>query len=682
MSDTTDDSGSPPTQEEYELHNSPGSASKPDCADPARIAAHLILERALADAGTTPDQAGRDGSVCVVLLTAECWAEVVRDEWQSMTRPGKRYGDGGNRYAQNGYTWLAWTPNEKPKPHSLEDLAEVFAGAVARGCHCIGFAFDPSWLPPDLVFAADHRLMMENLTVEHVGTIANVLCCDPPSECLTQDQADSLTPRLLRLARRLDQSADDYIRKLRELVDRDVAEPVVVESPRKSKAAGTSPREAPTLERLHGMPEAVAWGLTAKADLGDFKRGKISWADVDGGCLISGPPGCGKTLFARAMAASCNIPLVSGSYSQWHGTGTAHQGDLLKAMKKTFTDARAKAPCLLFLDEIDSFPNRATVTHHYADWAIQVVNALLAEIDGVEARDGVILIGACNFPEKLDPALVRSGRLDRHIRIRLPDRAALAEILREHLDHDLAANDLSGAAMAASGSTGADCERLVRGARRRARTAARDMVIADLLDEIGGADERSADDLWLAAIHEAGHAVAVTILRPGGLEMVALRGSSDSGGMTSTTTTNSVYMRPSDVKNRLTVRLAGRAAEHETFGTPSSGAGGPQGSDLAQATWLLATADTAYGFDAEAGLHWRGLPELHRLPALLSTDLALSDRARRQLDEAYAETRAFIRLRLEAVHALARALVVRRVIDGDEAEAIVRRSLCDDGGHA
>jgi cell division protease FtsH len=643
-------------------------------ADPAGVAAGCLLRHALEAAGTSYAEAGRDGAVCLVVLPEASWATIVRDEWREQARRGARYRDGDEYRDSDGDIWVAWVPQRSPRPAGEEIAADSFAKAISSGCHCIGIAAGVDWLPSDLVEAADHRLTLPQLTADDVTLIANRLGGHEPTQRLSDEQAARLTPRLLRLAQRRDQTADLYVLKLRGLLDR-------LPSPHSaSTAAANSPRKAPSLERLAGMDEAVAFGMDVARDIKAFKQGEIGWDAVDKGALLSGPPGCGKTLFASAMATTCGVPLVTASYSEWLATGTGHQGDLLLAMRHTFRSARDQAPCILFLDEIDSFPDRGKITHRQSGWEIQVVNALLGEIDGVEGLHGVVMLAACNHPSRLDPALVRSGRLDRHLRVTLPDRAALARILRDHLGTDLASEDLSGAALLASGSSGADCERLVRGARRRARSAGRDMVMAELLAEISGTEDHSPEDQWISAVHEAGHAVATCVLSHGSLGAVSLRGAGASGGMTSAKFEGSVFIRSGDLRHRLVIALAGRAAEEAMFGMPSSGAGGPPGSDLAKATHLVVISLTAWGLDKSGGLVWQGLPDINAVPELLAMQPELANRVRIVLDDAYAAASQLVGSRITAVTALAHALVARRFLDGPDAEAIVRRHPGDGEG--
>ena len=435
-------------------------------------------------------------------------------------------------------------------------------------------------------------------------------------------------------------------------------------------ATGCSPRDQPALNRLHGMEEAVEWGLAVAGDLDDLRASRLAPGALDAGCLLSGPPGCGKTLFARALAESCGVPLVTGSYSAWLATGHGHQGDLLKAMRRTFTNARTQAPCILFIDEVDSFRDRAAVRHEHAEWHIQVVNGLLAEIDGVEGRPGVILVAACNNPDTLDPALVRSGRLDRHIRVHLPDQGALQLILREHLGEELREACLAGAALAMAGMSGADCERIVRGARRRARTALRPVELADIMLELGGVEERSPAELRRVAVHEAGHAVATCVLSPGTLQAVTLQATGSAGGSTRWLQPDRFYLAD-DIQRHLIQFLAGRAAEEVLLGQPSSGAGGKGGSDLAQATRLAANASTALGLDDVNGLLWSGMLDEITLAERMGSDSLLAAGLRWVLDGAYADALRLIRQHHAAVESLGAELLVHGVLDGAQAAAIV-----------
>ncbi len=594
------------------------------------------------------------------------WTDLASLAWANLVHAGAPPRDpDGDRWWGDKPTWVTFTrPDEKSRQWSRDESDEAVSNAMCRGSPTAGFSPSPdALLPRDLVQGADHRIALTGPTPGDVAAAVKRLAAERQTVRLAADEAVALTPRLLRLARRPGQTADAYLAKLRGLIER-----ALTTAPPEPKAA--SPRDTPTLARLHGMDEAVAWGTAVSRDIAAYTAGRLPWAAVDRGCLLSGPPGCGKTLFARALATSCGIPLITGSYAQWLGANGGHQGDMLKAMRRSFADAKARAPAIVFIDEVDSFSNRATVSHRYAEWDMQVVNALLAEIDGVEQREGVVLIAACNHPNKLDPALARSGRLDRHIRIRLPEPAALEGILREHLGKDLAAESLARAAVAAAGATGADCERIVRGARRRARDADRPMIMRDLIEEIGGGDDRTEAELWLGAIHEAGHAVAACVLYPGALQAVTLRAAGGAGGGILWTTPGG-SLRAADVHSRLVCLLAGRAAEDVVLGIPSSGAGGGLDSDLARATALAMTAASAFGLDDERGLLWAGMPEGTTLPDMLARDPDLTARVRVTLDAAYRDALGLIRRSRGAVTTLARTLMEKRALDAAEVVAIV-----------
>src|SRR5208283_3547840 len=178
-----------------------------------------------------------------------------------------------------------------------------------------------------------------------------------------------------------------------------------------------APKPPVRLRDLSGYGAAKDWGLQLADDLQAFKRGEITFDDVDKGIFLSGPPGCGKTYFARALAAECGVDLVSTTYSDWQSNSG---GDAMaKGLKKLFETWREKAkggPFILFVDEIDSIGTRGSNDHNDS-WFRTIVNAWLAFLDGAEPRTGIVVIGATNLPERIDPALLRPGRLDRHIEI-------------------------------------------------------------------------------------------------------------------------------------------------------------------------------------------------------------------------------------------------------------------------
>lgn len=416
-----------------------------------------------------------------------------------------------------------------------------------------------------------------------------------------------------------------------------------------------------TLDDVAGMDEAVAWGRSLADDFEAWRNGDISWAHVDPGVLLAGPPGTGKTLFAQALANSVDAHFEAASLAAWQAAG--YLNDLLKAMRRAFSKAQDHAPAILFIDEIDAVGDRTTLQGHNASYNREVINALLECLDGAARREGVVVIAATNAPDKLDAALLRAGRLDRVIWVSPPDRAARARILRVHLGSDAASGDFDDATLDAIVAplinyTGADIERLVRLARRRARSERRQLGPGDLIAEQPAPPPLTADDLRRVAVHEAGHAI-VAHLR--GFEVAAmelkisvLSGGGWSGGHTQTTPPVAVIETETLLRSELAVLLGGHAAEHVAFGDRSAGAGGTaQGGDLYEATKL------AIRLEAQLGLG-DGIAQITTAPAIdvvvLMKDRALRDRVDALLKRIYSDVCLSITAHRSRLHKLATAL--------------------------
>ncbi len=415
------------------------------------------------------------------------------------------------------------------------------------------------------------------------------------------------------------------------------------------------------------MDAAVAWGKRVIKDMHCYRAGSLQWADMDRGLLLHGAPGTGKTLFAEAFARSSGLPLVSASFALWQSTGEGYLGDCLKAMRKSFDEARQLAPCVLFIDELDALGDRARADGRNREYWVSVVTCFLELLDGLGGREGVLVIGATNNPKALDPAIVRSGRMDRVIEVALPSRDALERILRHHLRGELACDDLLGVARLAVGASGADCARWVRSARQRARHGSRPMTLADLRHEIGG-EPLPGDLEERVSLHEAGHAVAATILNPGKLTQARIGGGSGPAG--------AVLFRMDKRSTREALReqlvelLTGRAAEEVVLGDVSGGSGGSPASDIAVATCLAAAVEFSLGLGSNGPL-WLGTPTPDNVAAMLLRRPAMAAAVKLHLDAAYGRAVELVRAERAAVVAVAARLRSDRSLTGTEVAEIV-----------
>jgi AAA+ superfamily predicted ATPase len=433
-----------------------------------------------------------------------------------------------------------------------------------------------------------------------------------------------------------------------------------------------------TLDTLHGMGDAATWGRNLAADLRLYKSGRLQWSEIDRGIVLVGDPGVGKTTFARALANTAGVPLITTSLADWQGTRDGHLGHLLSAMGASFDEARRIAPCIMLIDEIDSFPTRSDIRDSHRDYTIQVVNGLLAQLDGATPREGVVVIGACNDASHLDPALLRAGRLEHVVRIPRPDAAAIEFILRTHLRESLSDADLSGIARIAAeqGAVGADAERWCRGARRRARTADRDMVVNDLALEVGGIQALEDEAVRRRiCIHEAGHAVAWAEMGKGVLLGVRSGRQGDLAAYNEVDISNLLSASITKEQAMLHIRalLAGRAAEEELLGAPSGGAGGSFRSDLSMATRLALLLVTSLGLDDHPeGLLYRFSGDHADTADILTRDPDLRERVAAILRNCHKDARRLVQRRRGAIDELALWLDEQDSLDADEVLNLLR----------
>lgn len=333
-------------------------------------------------------------------------------------------------------------------------------------------------------------------------------------------------------------------------------------------------------------------------------------ASMPKGVLLVGPPGTGKTMLAKAVAGESNVPFFSMSGSEFVemfvGMGASKVRDLFK-------QAKEKAPCIVFIDEIDAIGQKRNAGNFGGnDEREQTLNQLLTEMDGFEDNSGVIILAATNRPESLDPALTRPGRFDRRVPVELPDLKGREEILKVHARKVKVASDVdfNKIARMASGASGAELANIVNEAALRAVRDGRKFATQADLEEsievvIAGYQKKNAilsdPEKWTVAIHEIGHALVAALQSHSApvQKITIIPRTSGALGYTMQVDEDERYiMTKEELENKIATLTGGRAAEEVMLGTISTGAA----NDIEQATKLARAMISRYGMSKDFGM--------------------------------------------------------------------------------
>ena len=408
-------------------------------------------------------------------------------------------------------------------------------------------------------------------------------------------------------------------------------------------------------------------------------------ASMPKGVLLVGPPGTGKTMLAKAVAGEANVPFFSISGSEFVemfvGMGASKVRDLFK-------QAKEKAPCIIFIDEIDAIgKKRDAVGLSSNDEREQALNQLLAEMDGFDASKGIVVLGATNRPEILDAALLRPGRFDRRITVDLPDLRGREAVLRVHARDITTAKDIDYAAVARAtvGASGADLANIVNEAALRAVRMGHQAVTQDDLESsvetvIAGTERKSfvipEAEKRIVAYHEIGHALVAAHQKnavPVQKITIIPRTSGALGYTMQVDEEEHVLMKREDILAKLAVLTAGRAAEEYACNTCTTGAS----NDIEQATKLARAMVTRYGMSDKFGM----VALETNTNAYLGGDAQLAcsgdtaarvdDEVMRLIKEAYDSALAILKQNTAKLHDLAEYLLEKENISGEEFQRIL-----------
>lgn len=425
----------------------------------------------------------------------------------------------------------------------------------------------------------------------------------------------------------------------------------------KHYATNQSGASGPRLSGIFGQSEMQQAFQSIITDLNLWREGKVNWSDVSSSALLYGPPGVGKTMAAEAFANTAGIHFVGTSFAECQSAG--HLGQMLSALYSKVNEAISKSPSVFFIDEIDSFHDRNGGGNN-ASYMRSVVNGLLTQLTRLNEAEGVIVLSATNFPERVDRAVTRAGRFDTHIQLQRLDRPAIQQMLSAQTGLEFTNSEQTARIVNnLIGSCGADVANFVRATKSIARQHSQALSYEHFLANIQDNDiSGKTDELWRIAVHESGHLVVGTELGLGMPQEVVI---SPYGG--EVLFPKRKFSTPPQISADLATLLAGREAERIFFSDVSNGVGlGPE-SDLAKAIKMAARSVLQFGFNASGSLCWQELSHPFHLSSLSGSD---ADHVRNLLSNAQIRAQEIVQYRQHDIERIARVLVEKRGLSSKE----------------
>ncbi|QQR38411.1 AAA family ATPase [Devosia rhizoryzae] len=420
---------------------------------------------------------------------------------------------------------------------------------LSEGLHIIlSTPAAPGLLPSKVHGAIDLRLELPPIDVAGVNRAIRGFCGQRASGLVSAD-IERLDFLDLIFAMRPNSTARDCVRRIRALA----------ENQRSQNIEGMKAR-GPRLEDLP-LPAAVrGWALGCLDELSQVSAGRLDPQQLRF-AVLEGPPGTGKTMIGESLARSAGWRLVPATMGGWFNDSDGNLGGVSKAIVAFFDRVLEHDYSVGFIDELDALPDRASLDARDRQWWVPIVTLFLKQIDRVRSSGkSVMIIGATNYVERLDGALLRPLRMEQRVHVPVPESEdELRAIFAYYLAPDIPASELGVVASLAHGASPAQIESWCKEARSSAHHFQSDLTVEDVIDAVAPPDDRQPDEIRAVAIHEAGHAFVATTL---GIEVkhVSIIARGDSGGVTRTVPHGQMLNRE-HLENIVTVLMAGRAAD-------------------------------------------------------------------------------------------------------------------------